>query len=282
MSAFFSWKFLQGFLTASVMAYVGFIVLLFLLQRVMMYLPPKLEPSELTSLLNSYEPISVVTEDGLKISGFFTPPIDTQKPIIIAFHGNASHPAWQSYKFKGLVEKGYGILLAEYRYYGGNPGKPSEDGFYKDARAYINAKPLLETYKNNPLILYGQSLGSGVAVQLASDYPERASGIVLEVPYDTMVNVAKKHYPFVIGMKYLLKDKFMSVEKVDKLTMPKLFILAGRDEVVGFKSGSRLYDASPEPKDLIVFELASHNQLPLEKIQEELEYFCESITGEKK
>ncbi len=270
-------------MTTSAIAYVGLIVLLFLLQRVMMYLPPKLESSELTSLLNNYEPISVVTEDGLKISGFFTPPVDEKKPIIIAFHGNASHPAWQSHDFKDLVEKGYGVLLSEYRYYGGNPGRPSEDGFYKDARAYINAKPLLETYKNNPLIVYGQSLGSGVAVQLAADYPERVTGLVLEVPYDTMVNVAKKHYPFVIGMKYLLKDKFMSVEKIGKLTMPKLFILAGKDEVVGFNSGNALYEAAPEPKQLIIFELAGHNQLPPEKVQGELEYFCDFImTGNKK
>lgn len=218
-----------------------------------MYFPPMNIPQSEFANLSGFDPVHVQAQDGLDLMGYYKPPRDTKKPIILAFHGNASHPVWMVSRFQRLIEDGYGVLLAEYRGYGGNAGYPSEEGFSLDARAYMD---FLLKYKN-PIVFYGSSLGTGVAVQLATEHTPAA--LVLETPFDSMLNVARHHYPFVPFVEYLLKDQFHSIEKIKEVRAPILFLVAGQDEVVPSELAHNLFESANEPKQLVVLPAAQHN-----------------------
>lgn len=237
-----------------VFVYLALIASLYFAQRSMMYFPPRdLSESRLSSL-RDFTKILVQTSDGLTISGYFKAPSSPEKPIVLMFHGNAGHPADLVYKIAPHVKDGYGALLAEYRGYGGNPGKVSEQGLYNDGRAYVGW--LAKERPANPVILYGESLGSGVAVQMATE--TKAVALVLDVPFDSALNVARGHYPFVPFMSLIMKDQYRSDEKITKVSIPVLFLLAERDKVVPSRFGQRLFDLASEPKRLVVLQGAEH------------------------
>lgn len=275
-------KRLSNFIVAALVVYVCLVSSMFFLQRSMLYVPPHPSAEEIAIGLKDYTSVTVKTEDGLNIAGFFHPPADKEKPIILFFHGNASHPAWMSNFFVGLANQGYGIFMAEYRGYNNNEGNPTEQGLYKDGAAYLNSKPLAEDYKDNPLVVFGHSLGSGVAVELASKHPERFTAIVLQVPFDSIVHVVSNKYPFVVFPDLLVKDQYHSDQKIDKVTIPKLFLLAGRDTVVGYDTGKRLYDLAPEPKLLIDVENAGHNDIYMHGTAQNIFDFVEQVLAQKK
>ncbi|HNQ92493.1 MAG TPA: alpha/beta fold hydrolase [Alphaproteobacteria bacterium] len=245
-------------------------------------MPPHPPADEIAAVLMGYAPVTVKTEDGLTVTGFFRPPADKQKPIILFFHGNASHPAWMAPFFSGMSGQGYGIFLVEYRGYNNNEGIPTEQGLYKDAEAYLISDPLAKDHKANPLIVFGHSLGSGVAVELASRHPERFSAMVLQVPFDSIVHVVSNKYPFVPFPSLLVKDQYNSDQKIGKVTIPKLFLLAGQDTVVGHDTGKRLYDLAPGPKILVEMPDAGHNDIYAHGTAQKVFDFVEEVLVEKK
>lgn len=260
--------------------YVCSTALIFFMQRNLLYVPPNVTAENIAHLVNRYDPVSVVTKDGLKLTGFFTAPQDHTKPILLAFHGNASQPDWQSYDLAGLVKKGYGVLLAEYRGYAGNPGKPTEAGLYQDAEAYLDYLVNNPHLRSNPIVVYGQSIGSGPAVEITARHPDKIKALILEVPFDNLVNVVAKHYPLIPFKSKLLKDQYRSDDKIGNLVMPKLFILAGKDNVVGHDTGERLYRLAAEPKTLIDLPDANHVNVHSYDLTDRITEFLErSIDG---
>ncbi len=237
------------------LVYIGFIVLLYLLQNTFVYIPPSLSKVDL-SRLNSFVHQEVETADGLKIKGYYKQPLQG-RPIILQFHGNGSHPAWEYPKFSRLIEKGYGLFLAEYRGYGGNVGAPNENSLYKDGDAYMRWILANPDIKNSPVILYGSSIGSGVAVDVASKYPQ-TKALILEVPFNNLSEVASWHYPYIPFINYMMKNKFPNEDKIVSVTAPKLFILAGQDKIVPMQYGKKLALAAADPKEAYVLEEASH------------------------
>ncbi len=219
-------------------------------QRNMMYFPTKGEYNLSEFNLDDFEKFTVITNDNLEISGLYKPPLG-DKPIIVFFHGNTGHAGYRENKIRAFVDKGYGVLLAEYRGYGPNQGEPSEKNLYEDARAYLNK------LASDNIIIYGQSLGTGVAVQMASEYKAKAS--ILETPFDSALNVAKERYFFIAFLDYLMHDKYENDKKISSISIPKLFILAGKDEVVGLEGGKRLANIADDNKKIIIFEKATHN-----------------------
>ncbi len=269
------------FLIITLVVYIFTTGLLYFFQRKLIYFPPSVPIEQMTGLLTGYEPVRVLTEDGLKLTGFFTAPVDPGKPIIIAFHGNASHPAWMAPFFSDMVQAGYGVLLAEYRGYGGNSGHPTEDGLYKDAEAFFQSDVLNKYRATNPIIIYGQSLGSGVAVNLAQKHNAEIRALILEVPFENLLAVVAMHYPFVPFKSVLLKDQFKSDLKIADVKAPKLFILAGKDRVVGYKTGRALFDLSPEPKQMVEYKEADHNTVEMYEASKAVQNFIEGILHEK-
>lgn len=248
-------------LIAFLVVYAMVVALMFFAQRKMLYPVPNVSANDIAVGLKDYQEVSVKTSDGLTLTGFFSAPQDKTKPIVMVFHGNASHPAYTAPFYKTLQDKGYGILLTEYRGYGGNAGKPTEQGLTRDAEAYLNSDLLTKEYKDNPLIVYGRSLGSGVAVNLVSENPDRFTALILATPFDSVVSVVSNAYWFIPFPELLVKDRFHSDLKIDKIKITKLFILAKKDQVVGYGTGKHLYDISPEPKALVEFADADHNSI---------------------
>ncbi|MFA7275278.1 MAG: alpha/beta fold hydrolase [Pseudobdellovibrionaceae bacterium] len=246
-------------LGGSLILYFSFIGLLFIKQRDLLYFPP---PQSMYLGLEEkypdYVPVNVRTTDGLTLQGYFVAPRDGQKPVILAFHGNGSHSLWLANNFAGLVEDGYGVLLAEYRGYGGNEGHPSEEGLYQDAEAYFSFLRDNPDSVQNPLILYGQSLGSGVAVELAFRHKTEVNSLILEVPFLSVPDTVKRVYPFVPFPELLVTDRYRSDEKIGKIEVPVLFLLAEQDEIVGLEGGKSLYGLANEPKTLKIYPRAYH------------------------
>lgn len=260
MKKSFKKRMIEFFVTFAVI-YVLIIALMYHYQRSILYFTHVASDEDRKTYVSKYEQVSVETKDGLSLKSYFRPPQTKDKPVILVFHGNASTAVWKAYEMEPYVEKGYGVWLAEYRGYDANPGQPSEEGLYMDGEAYLSSERLTKDYARNPLIVFGESLGSGVTSEMVHRNPDRVAGVILKVPFDSLLEVASTRYPFVIGMSYLLKDQYRSIEKLSNWPMPKLFLVAGKDEVVGAKGGKRLFEAAPEPKQLVVIDEARHNDI---------------------
>lgn len=200
------------------------------------------------------EDVELVTSDGLHLNAWYqkAPP---GKPTILYLHGNAGHIGFRMPLVSGFLNAGYGVLLLEYRGYGGNPGSPSELGLYHDGEAAM-AFLLNKGVPSEAVVLYGESLGSGVATKLAEQ--TRVCAVILQSPYTSITQVARFHYPWILLPPW---DKFDSLSRIDRINAP-LLILHGRlDRLVPFEQAQVLYKKAKEPKKLIEFADKDHNNL---------------------
>jgi uncharacterized protein len=246
---------LLGFGLAAYAALVGG---LFLFQRQLLYFPDKTRP-ELAGLeqLGVREAV-VSTEDGLSLLSWYLPS-HSGRPIILYFHGNGGHVGYRVERLLRFAREGYGVLMPEYRGYGGNPGTPSESGFYADARAAL-AFLEREGVAPNRLVLYGESLGSGVAVELATQHD--VAGLILEAPPTSVAEVAQHHFPYVPATRMVI-DRFDSRSRIGRVRAPILVLHGERDRVVPIRYGRALFDAAPEPKEGWFVPEAGHEDLAL-------------------
>ena len=230
------------------------VVALFTMQRSMIYFPDKSRPAPVKGAVIA----KVITQDQLLLEAWYFPASIPSKPVIVFFHGNAGNYGGRLFKAQHYIGAGYGVLLAEYRGYGGNSGSVSEHGLYNDGRAYIDWLVNEKSVQIDNIVLYGESLGTGVAVQMATEYD--VAGVSLEVPFSSLVDVASNQYPFA-PVKYLLKDRFMSIDKIAKINAPLLILHGHKDEVIPFKFARKLFNKAVEPKKITEFPKGGHNDL---------------------
>lgn len=250
-------KFILKGISFLLVLWSGMVGVMFFSQRDMLYFPQQISEQDRAFLKSFADPVELHTEDGLTLTAWFRPPQEKGVPILVAFHGNAGHPVWLGSKLKDFMDGKVGLFLVEYRGYDGNSGSPSEDGLYLDGRAALD---WLKSNGNPPFVLYGESIGSGVATELAlrPENQKNLKALILEVPFDSLLNVAKHHYPFVPFLDFLMLDQFRNDEKIGKVHVPLLVLLADRDQVVPHELGLRLYDLANEPKELEIFPGADH------------------------
>tara|TARA_R110001592_G_scaffold16881_9_gene71597 strand:- start:20418 stop:21242 length:825 start_codon:yes stop_codon:yes gene_type:complete len=238
----------------AVLFYLLLCGVLYFAQRSMIYFPDKTKPT----LIDGAEGVHVTTDDGQTIESWFFKATDNDKPVLIYFHGNAGNYGDRYYKAAPYIQAGYGVLLAEYRGYGGNKGDISEQGIYNDARAQMT---WLIQEKNIPLdriVIYGESIGTGAAVQMANEF--RAKALILEAPFSSLYEMAGRLYPM-IPIQYLLKDKYMNIDKIASIHMPVLIIHGQKDATIPIVLAEKLFDSAVEPKEFIAFPQAGHNNL---------------------
>jgi fermentation-respiration switch protein FrsA (DUF1100 family) len=235
-----------------ILIYVCGVATLFIKQRSLIFVPDKTP----IFAISGTEKISVTTQDGLTIHAIYKTSSMPSKPTIIMFHGNAGNAGHRLFKVKPYVDQGYGILLAEYRGYGGNDGIPSEEGFYHDGRAYMNW--LTQNKNITNIVIYGESVGSGTATQMAEEYD--IAGLILEVPFSSLLDVAQNLY-FLAPVKYLIKDPFMNHEKIANINAPLLILHGHKDSIIPYKFAKKLYNHAIEPKTMIDFPDGGHNDL---------------------
>jgi len=236
--------------------YVGIAALLFVFQRNLLYFPDSEKPSRAQYGVGEMEEVVLTTDDGLELFSWYQA-ADEGRPTIVFFHGNAGSVGSRGFKVQPYLRQGIGVLLLEYRGYGGNPGRPDEQGLYHDARAALSFLAS-RGVGSKSIVLYGESLGSGVAVQMA--FEGQGGAIILETPYTSMSDVARHHY-FWLPVQWLVRDRFESKKKIGRVSLPLLVLHGVDDGTVPFKFGKALFELAQEPKTLSVFEGGGHNNL---------------------
>lgn len=207
-------------LIAAVGTYLLIVAAIFLAQRWLIYPAP----SQVAPLPAGFERIALQTADHITLVAAYRRG-GPNKPTLVFFHGNGDSWTGAATATSRLAQEGYGVLLAAYRGYSGNPGSPSEHGLYADGRAAL-AWLEAQGIDKRRLILIGNSLGSGVATQLASE--GRPAGLVLISPYTSMGDVAARQYPW-LPARALLLDRFDNLAKIGRVDAPVL-ILHGKDD----------------------------------------------------
>jgi len=240
--------------------YGALCLFMFFNQRSFIYFPDRSRPNPVAAGLEGVEVIAVQPEkESFSLEGWYIAPRDPGKKVILYFHGNGGSIKLRAPRAKALADAGYGVLLAEYRGYGGNPGKPSEDGFYADAVAYYNWLVQQGNYRDQDIVIYGESLGTGVASWLASIKPNFA-GVILEAPYTSMTDLARLRFLF-LPVDLLLKDRYTTHARLSAITSPMLILHGQRDMVVPVRHGQRVFDLAHQPKSIKIFPSAGHNDL---------------------
>lgn len=236
--------------------YFSILVFLFVFQRNILFVPSRSTPSMTETNVSEMSEVNIETKDELSLLSWFYRG-KVEKPLIIYFQGNAGNISDRDYKARFLIDNGFSVLLLGYRGYGGNKGQPSEEGLRKDGEAALEFANR-EGFEASNIILYGESLGTGVVVDLGT--LTKFKGIVLEAPYTSIEALAKKRYWF-IPVRFLLKDKFDSISKVSQLTSPTLVLHGDSDRVINMDYGKQLYDAIPQPKNFAAFPGGGHSNL---------------------
>ncbi len=226
-------------------------------QRHLMYFPDSHRPTPEESGVGEMTEVTLRTDDGLALLAWHRPPTDARHPTLVYFHGNAGHIGMRAEKVRPYLDAGFGVLLTTWRSYSGNPGKPSEDGLYHDGRAardYLLAAGVAA----DEIVLYGESLGTGIAVQLANE--KAPAALVLEAPFSSIADVASARMPF-LPVRPLLLDRFDSRDKIGAVAAPLLVVHGARDGTIPIRFGKKLFAAAQEPKKMQIYAEAGHNDL---------------------
>ncbi|MDA1326852.1 MAG: alpha/beta hydrolase [Proteobacteria bacterium] len=236
--------------------YLLILLVLYFMQRSMIYLPNPTRPEPAAWHVADMSAVSLKTEDELSLLAWWKPPADG-RPAIVFFHGNGGHIGHRGSKVRGFLDRGYGVLLVAWRGYGGNEGAPTEAGLYADGRAALR---FLEQQGigTKEIVLYGESLGSGVAVELASRGAGQA--LVLEAPFTSLAAAAADRFPL-FPVRWLIRDRFDSQSKIGKVTAPLLIIHGEADVVLPVSLGRALLEKANEPKQGVFIPRAGHNNL---------------------
>ena len=269
----------MNFYTTSVLAliifYIFLLIIVFLFQRNLLYHPSvdnylkddlAAEPSEI-------EKVTIITADKIDLTGwFYNKDIEKFKTILF-LHGNAGSLGNRTYKLNHFKDLNVNFLIIAWRGFSGNKGKPNEMGLYEDAKSairWLNTKGIQD--KN--IILYGESLGTAVAIEIAQE--KKYAGVVLESPFTSMVNMGKKYYPF-FPVSFLLKDKFESYKKINKIFIPILVMHGKVDRIVPYEMGKKIYELANRPKFFYSQEYGDHMLDYDEKLLFTLKQFISSL-----
>ena len=236
--------------------YLALCAVVFLLQRKMLYLGDETRLPEERAIEQGLRPWPS-SEHFQGFIGQAEPA--APKGTVIVFHGNAGAAYHRGFYLEALARRNLRVILAEYPGYGGRSGQPTEEVLVKDALATIR---LAHQQYGEPLFVWGESLGCGVAAAAVSKTEIPLQGVVLFLPWDTLPDLAQTHYPY-LPARWLVLDTYDNVENLRGYKGNVAVILAGDDEVIPVRHGQRLYDSTTARKKLWVFAGARHNEMPL-------------------
>lgn len=223
---------------------------LWALQRRLIYFP---DPNAPTSVPSLFEEVAYETSDGLTLRAWYREP-DPGQPVVIVFNGNAGNREGRVSLGAALAESGLGVLLTDYRGYGGNPGSPSEEGLARDSRAALGF--VRQAAPAAPAVYFGESLGAAVAVELASAEPPVA--MVLRSPFTSLADIGRVHYPW-LPVSLMLQDHYPSIDRIGSVAVPTLVVAGDADSIVPIGQSRALYAAAAGAKELLVIPDADHN-----------------------
>ncbi len=234
-------------------AYAALVAIVYLAQRRMQYIPATSDPP-LPASLRGAEEFTATTTDGVRIKGWFWP--GSKPATLVVFHGNAGHRGHRDgwlYLLRDATDAS--ICIFDYRGYGGSEGSPTEAGLYRDGEAVL---AWLRERGAPPPILVGESLGSGVAVELATR--QTPLGVILQSPFTSCVDVAQATY-FFLPVDWLMKDRYDNLAKIDDVKCPILLVHGRDDRIVPFRMSEQLHRQVTNRSELFDVEGAGHNDL---------------------
>ena len=226
-----------------VLAYFIIILFVYFYQRNLLYLPS--ENNYLNNKITfNYEEIFIETDKNINLKSWFIKKDLNKFKTILIFHGNAGNLFNRVYKLNELNKLDVNILLISWRGFSGNKGKPTEKNLYHDAEEAVKWLNNRGAISKN-IILYGESLGTGVATELGTS--NAFGGIILESPFTSIANAAKIYYPY-LPVNIILKDRYDSIGKIKNITIPILIMHGKKDNIVPQKMGLELYEKANQPK----------------------------------
>ncbi len=247
-----------GILLAAATIYLSALTLLVATQRSKVFPASDIRPDlAATSGADDLREILIDGEDGYTLISWFAPAKRADHRTIIYFHGNAGNIASRVQRVIPYLAPGYGILLVGYPGYGGNPGRPSEQAFYRTARANLDFLQA-QGIAGDRLILFGESLGTAVAIQMATE--RQALALILEAPLASVRLSAQARYPL-LAHDVLVRDKFASINKIAQVHVPLLIVHGGLDRTTNVRFGRMLFERANQPKQAFFPATAGHNDL---------------------
>ncbi len=245
---------LKGIAITIVGLYLAVSLVLYLLQTRLIFYPRRLTPG--FRFAAEAREVVLKTADGERINGLFF--VGASDDVILYFHGNAGDLSGWQYVAEDFTDYGYNVLIIDYRGYGKSTGKISEEGFYRDAEAAWNFLANEKGFSGDHVIIYGRSVGTGVATHLASK--KKCRGLVLEAPYSSLTKLANEKLPMFFPGLYL-QYRFDNLAKINEVTCPIVFLHGSHDELIPARHTKVLYDAFHGKKEMVLFEGGSHNDL---------------------
>lgn len=250
---------MAGFITA---AYLGFCTAVYYLPQYFFYNPTTDKADIKQAVTEGFkaEEFTYQAADGTELYGWAVKPRKGKK-VIVFYHGNSYNIAKFIYKLKPLTDQGYGVFIGEYRGFGGIKGEITQKGLEMDAMAAID-KLHSWGYRNKQIILYGMSLGSHTSSYVAANAKGgKFAGLILEVPFDSLLEVVKQRIWPIFPFDLIIKDKYYNIDNVKNLNIPVLVMASNQDQVVPVQRAIELFNAANDPKEMIVYENVEHSRL---------------------
>jgi len=229
---------------------------LYFLQEKILFLPTTLAQDYQYEFRYPFEELFFKTKENVSINALHFK-VENPKGVILYFHGNAGDLSRWGIIGEHFVSLNYDVLIMDYRTYGKSRGKLSEQGFYEDADFCYDY--LLKSYSEEDIVLYGRSIGTGIAVYLASKHQPKK--LILETPYYSILDLAKQRFP-IFPVKTLLKYEFPSNEFITTVNCPITIFHGTDDSVIPYRSAQKLKSVAPQSKiSFITIEGGDHNNL---------------------
>lgn len=236
--------------------YLGGVIVLFFAQRAFVFpIPQTLRTAPAAAGFPEAEEHVLTTEDGEKVIVWHVP-ARPGHAVVMHFPGNGDYLAGLVDRFRDITSDGTGLVALSYRGYAGSSGRPSEQGLLRDAAAaYAFAAA---RYQPDRIVVWGFSLGSGVAIALAAVQP--VGKLILEAPYTSITDLAAAVIP-IMPLRWVMRDQFRSDERIARVTAPLLIMHGARDATIPISFGERLFALAHEPKQFVRFPDGGHNDL---------------------
>jgi len=226
----------------------------------LIYFPdPAPPPSPAALGLTRVEERRLATQDGLEILGWRLREAEPGAPVILYLHGNGGSLLHRARRVQRFQQQGWGALFVQWRGYGGNPGRPDEAGLAQDALAGLLSLRA-EGISASRIVVWGESLGTGLAIRLAAEHPGDVAALVLESPYTSLLDLARLHYP-VLPAGLLLRDHFDSAARIGGVQAPMLMLIGAADTLVPPGMSRDLARHAAAPPEIWEAQGAGHNDL---------------------
>lgn len=254
--------------------YLGGVIVLFFAQRAFVFpIPQTLRTAPAAAGFPEAEEHVLTTEDGEKVIVWHVP-ARPGHAVVMHFPGNGDYLAGLVDRFRDITSDGTGLVALSYRGYAGSSGRPSEQGLLRDAAAaYAFAAA---RYQPDRIVVWGFSLGSGVAIALAAVQP--VGKLILEAPYTSITDLAAAVIP-IMPLRWVMRDQFRSDERIARVTAPLLIMHGARDATIPISFGERLFALAHEPKQFVRFPDGGHNDLDNHGAIETARRFIDAAKG---